>query len=206
MTEELTARYKPVQQRAHKQRQRILMVTAELLEAVGIDELTTILVAKEVGVSIGTLYHYFPNKQAILCALSELWIEQITVAMTEIESEHIESMGLKPFVSLIVDRFAVVYRDSSALLPLVKAMSSMPQLAALNNSYQASVSKGFSEMLLRLNISINKQDATYLAEFYWQISQAVLFNSSRSTMDRKKSLADLKFLLLSLLERARVQF
>jgi AcrR family transcriptional regulator len=37
----------------------------------GQDRLTTVNVAERVGVSVGTLYQYFPNKQELLLALLE---------------------------------------------------------------------------------------------------------------------------------------
>jgi AcrR family transcriptional regulator len=52
-----TPRNQPVQKRAQERRNQILGVTADLLEEVGQDDLTTILVAKRAGVSVGTLYH-----------------------------------------------------------------------------------------------------------------------------------------------------
>ena len=67
----LTPRNAPIQKRALERRAKILEVTAELLEEVGQDDLTTILVAKRAEMSVGTLYHYFPNKYAILYALAE---------------------------------------------------------------------------------------------------------------------------------------
>ena len=84
MAKSLRPRSEPVQSRAKKQREKILSATSELLKTVGLDDLTTILVAKRVGVSVGTLYHYFPNKHAILFALSELWVEQIKLAIADI--------------------------------------------------------------------------------------------------------------------------
>ena len=44
---ELSPRRKPMQQRARERTQQILDITARLLEEVGIDDLTTILIAKE---------------------------------------------------------------------------------------------------------------------------------------------------------------
>ena len=44
----LTPRSTPVQKRAQERREQILTVTAKLLEEVGQDDLTTILVAKKV--------------------------------------------------------------------------------------------------------------------------------------------------------------
>ena len=108
MVKQLSPRNEPVQNRARKQRDKILKVTSELLKTVGLDDLTTILVAKKVGISIGTLYHYFPNKHAILYALSELWIEKIKLTLSDIESENIEQMPLKPFVNLMVERLSTI--------------------------------------------------------------------------------------------------
>jgi len=49
----LTPRSTPVQKRAQERREQILTITAQLLEEVGQDDLTTILVAKTVGMSVG---------------------------------------------------------------------------------------------------------------------------------------------------------
>jgi AcrR family transcriptional regulator len=50
---------------------RIIEVTADVLEEKGYEALTTNHIAEAAGVNIATLYKYFPNKQAILVALNE---------------------------------------------------------------------------------------------------------------------------------------
>jgi AcrR family transcriptional regulator len=102
-------RTQPVQQRAQRRRDQILQVTAELLEEVGQDDLTTILVAKRAGISVGTLYHYFPNKYAIMYALAEQWVGEMDIALQELESEAIEALSLKRFVERCIDRMRLVY-------------------------------------------------------------------------------------------------
>ena len=47
--------------------------TIQVLLAVGLDRLTTTRVAERAGVSVGTLYQYYPNKQALLYAGRERW-------------------------------------------------------------------------------------------------------------------------------------
>ena len=89
------ARTQPVQKRAQARRNQILEVTAELLEEVGQDDLTTILVAKRAGVSVGTLYHYFPNKYAIMYALAEQWVGEMDLALQALEAEDIEAQSIK---------------------------------------------------------------------------------------------------------------
>lgn len=65
------SRRKPRQSRAEGTVDAILEAAFQLLEAEGVDGLTTNHVAARAGVSIGTLYQYFANKQDILAALAQ---------------------------------------------------------------------------------------------------------------------------------------
>ena len=47
----------------------ISQTTVQVLLAVGLDRLTTTRVAERAGVSVGTLYQYYPNRQALLYAV-----------------------------------------------------------------------------------------------------------------------------------------
>jgi AcrR family transcriptional regulator len=51
--------------------QRILKVSAELLEEVGIDGFNTNLLAERAGLGTRAIYRYFPNKFAILVAMAQ---------------------------------------------------------------------------------------------------------------------------------------
>ena len=62
----LDAKKQPVQQRARDTYETILGATAQLLGDVGIERLSTNLVCERAGISPPALYHYFPNKYAIL--------------------------------------------------------------------------------------------------------------------------------------------
>lgn len=61
----------PRQARAKQKVELILEAAIRLLDKGGLDRLTTNAVAETAGVSIGTLYQYFPNKEAILDALAD---------------------------------------------------------------------------------------------------------------------------------------
>lgn len=66
-----TRRRIPTQARADKTIETILVATAHILRAEGAARLTTNRIAQHSGVSVGSLYQYFPNKEAILLALAE---------------------------------------------------------------------------------------------------------------------------------------
>jgi AcrR family transcriptional regulator len=67
----LAARKAPSQSRSQATVEAILAASAELLEKNGYARLTTNHVAQRAGISIGSLYQYFPNKESLCHALAE---------------------------------------------------------------------------------------------------------------------------------------
>lgn len=65
------ARRVPRQARALEKVELILEAAIRLLERDGLEALTTNALAEMAGVSIGTLYQYFPDKNAVLAALAD---------------------------------------------------------------------------------------------------------------------------------------
>ena len=72
-----------MQQRARERREQILAAAAHCLEVRGYSATSTNAVATQAGVSIGTVYEYFPNKQALLHELLERYRHGLTVALAE---------------------------------------------------------------------------------------------------------------------------
>ena len=203
----LSPRSKPVQKRALARREQILAATAVLLEEVGQDDLTTILVAKRVGVSVGTLYHYFPNKYAILYALAEQWLGEWNLALLELEAHKIESLSLKKFVEKVMDRTLLVYKNQSGILPLVQAMFGVPELKELDSQHDELIIASMARMFRRLEITEDQAELSRLGSEWMEVSHALLLVIvDQNPTDAARSLSDLKFLSLCLLERAKSQF
>ncbi|SFD64780.1 TetR/AcrR family transcriptional regulator [Paracidovorax konjaci] len=64
-------RRQPMQERARQTIEAIFGATAQIVDNEGETALTTNRVAQVAGVSIGTLYQYFPSKEAVLLAMVE---------------------------------------------------------------------------------------------------------------------------------------
>lgn len=71
----------PVQERAKQQVNRLLDAAAELIAEVGVDNATTNAIAARVRISVGTLYQYFPNKEALVRALAERYLEALDAVL-----------------------------------------------------------------------------------------------------------------------------
>jgi AcrR family transcriptional regulator len=73
----LESRKTPVQARSTASVDAILEATIQVLLDVGKERLTTTKVALRAGVSVGTLYQYFPNKSALLQAVLERHLREV---------------------------------------------------------------------------------------------------------------------------------
>lgn len=78
----LALRKQPVQTRSKESIRKILDGTHRLLRSAGPSAVTTPAIATEAGVSVGSLYHFFPNKEAIILALYEEKLERIRDVMS----------------------------------------------------------------------------------------------------------------------------
>ena len=76
----LEPRKSPVQARSAASVEAILDATVQVLRNVGKEKLTTTRVASRAGVSVGTLYQYFPNKSALLQAALRRHLAEIYAA------------------------------------------------------------------------------------------------------------------------------
>jgi len=71
----------PVQARAAVTVGAISEATIQVLLSHGADRLTTTRVAERAGISVGTLYQYYPNKQSLLFAVLKDHLEKVAAAV-----------------------------------------------------------------------------------------------------------------------------
>ncbi len=102
--QDLQPRKTPLQSRSVATVQAIYDATIQVLLKDGPDQLTTVRVAQRAGVSVGTLYQYFPNKQALLFAVLERHLLQVS----KVVEDACTSSRLQPLevmVSALVNSF-----------------------------------------------------------------------------------------------------
>lgn len=78
----ISPRKKPGQARSRDTVEAILRATARILVKEGYEGMTTNQVARVAGVSVGSLYQYFPGKEALVAALIDRHQEEVFAALS----------------------------------------------------------------------------------------------------------------------------
>ncbi len=93
----LTPRKTPIQARSNASVNAILQATVQVLQKEGLAKITTKKVAARAGVSIGTLYQYFPNKGSLLYLLLRQQLDSFELsfgeACAEVRGEKLTEMA-----------------------------------------------------------------------------------------------------------------
>ncbi len=99
----------PTQERAGRTISTIFEAAAQILQKDGPDKLTTNRIAERAGFSIGTVYQYFPNKEAILAAIAERERQaieaQIRDALTKAKPETSDEV-IRQLVRILIRAFS----------------------------------------------------------------------------------------------------
>lgn len=119
----LEPRKSPVQARSAASVDAILEATIQVLLHVGKERLTTTRVALRAGVSVGTLYQYFPNKSALLQAALKRHLAEVTDAV-ELVCKEQKGKTLRQMVTALITEFLQAkMRDAKTSIALYSVSS-----------------------------------------------------------------------------------
>lgn len=117
-------RKKPRQARAAATLDAIVEAAAQLLRKEGEEAVTTARVAERAGVSIGSIYQYFPNRDAILVALIRREREAIGAEVARKIAE-IEPQSGEEIVRAIIATLVAAFRPRRKRRKLVAMMAAL---------------------------------------------------------------------------------
>jgi AcrR family transcriptional regulator len=97
----------PIQARSTVTVEAIFEATIQVLLTHGADRLTTTRVANRAGVSVGTLYQYYPNKRSLLFAVFEDHLDKVSRAV-EVACEDACHKPMSEMINLVVEAYVDV--------------------------------------------------------------------------------------------------
>jgi len=110
----VSRRKEPRQRRARATVDAILFAAAHILKTEGFAHATTNRIAEKAGVSVGSLYQYFPNKQAIVAALRERYVDWYD-EFVRAEIERARGLPLREGMRQTVERIVAMNALDPAL-------------------------------------------------------------------------------------------
>ena len=119
----LEPRKSPVQARSAASVDAILEATIQVLLGVGKERLTTTRVAFRAGVSVGTIYQYFPNKSALLQAALKRHLDEVTDAVERVCREQMGNSLGGMATALVTAFLKAKMRDAKASVALYSVSS-----------------------------------------------------------------------------------
>jgi AcrR family transcriptional regulator len=108
------ARTKPQQSRSKATVGVILDATVRIFEQEGTDAATTSRIAEVAGVSVGTLYQYFGNRDDILVALQDREFERATAMLDRVLAAARGASG-REVARMVIEELFRIYRSAPAL-------------------------------------------------------------------------------------------
>jgi AcrR family transcriptional regulator len=96
-------------------RSGLIAAAIDVIEKVGLDGLTTDLVAERAGVASGLLYRYFPDKTELLAAAVAQCLERDLTAMKAASNTFSPADALSNSISTLASRWVLNYRTISQI-------------------------------------------------------------------------------------------
>lgn len=114
----------PVQQRGQQRVEAILDAAELVMSEVGVDAATTNAIAERAGASVGSLYHFFPNKQAILVGLAQRYAQRAAEILQRERRLDDPSLPLVVLFTNMVDAFAEMGKNNPGYMAFCRATDS----------------------------------------------------------------------------------
>jgi len=154
----------PKQARSRRTREEILEATAHLLNRHALEEVSTNHIARKTGISIGTLYKYYPNKDSILADLSRMYMRQDAELVATIFDKY-PSRQMGELLDELVDALmqvhmrdarvrGVVYQNLERLKLVTEAQNTRQQIQAKSASMFPAMEPGLTWVTLAAISSI----------------------------------------------------
>ncbi|GLS23658.1 TetR family transcriptional regulator [Labrys miyagiensis] len=164
----------PVQQRSRERMDKILAVASALIGSKGSDQLKMGEVAEQAGISIGSLYQYFPDKSAIIRSLAERYSLESRRCIEEALLPVTSLAGLEAAYGSLIDVYYALFKAEPVMRDIWSGMQADKQLMALELAESRLCGLMLAQAMARAHDG--KDPAIYAARAFmiWQLGEAAM--------------------------------
>ncbi|MHC8366575.1 TetR/AcrR family transcriptional regulator [Pseudomonas sp. ZT5P21] len=168
------ARRIPTQQRSRERQERILAVATQLIASKGSDQLKMSEIAESCGISIGSLYQYFPDKRSVIQTLAERYNAESRRCIEAALAAVVDAQGLKAAFSALLDEYYEVVLATPAMRDIWSGMQADKQLMALELQESRIAGGLLADVILRVYPGSGVGEVQASAFLIWHLGEATM--------------------------------
>lgn len=153
---------------------RILAVASELIGSRGSDQLKMSEVAEQAGISIGSLYQYFPDKSSIIRCLAERYSAESRKCIEEALGSVTTRRELEAAYGGLIDQYYALFLAEPVMRDIWSGMQADKQLMALELSESRICGAMLAEAMQRAHRTADHETFLPLAFLIWQLGEAAM--------------------------------
>ncbi|HUD51101.1 TetR/AcrR family transcriptional regulator [Parvibaculum sp.] len=189
----------PLQERSRQTYDAILAAAGELLEEVGVEQLSTNLVCKRAGLTPPALYRYFPNKYALLRELgARLMQRQDDAVLAWIDNGGLESKGVEESYRKTLDiqqQVNEITRREPGGVWIMRAMRAVPALREVRIASRDLVADRVAEYLSTLYTDTSEEELRMAARLTTEVGYAATEMAIEEPDTAKKMTEELAWMI-----------
>lgn len=180
-------RKSPLQQRSRERVERILEATRTILREHGASALTTSRIAEQAGVPVGSVYQYFPNKQAVLLALYDDYLADIRTALARFDEQRYRTLGWRDFFAALLR--AVKHREQRDTrdFELYRSILLHPELQPIEERHTQTTVAFMADHMQRLGARGSRAKLERLARFSYELNNGVWLHQMQAASARARN-------------------
>jgi len=172
MTENESRRGARRQQRGLQRLTEILDAASLVFAEVGYSEATTNAIAARAGISPGSLYQFFPNKEAIAAALAHRYKEEFYDLWRSANAPEIVALPFAELVDYIIDVLLTFTQQRPGFHVVFFGADISPQLSTMGQELHQGVLELFVTLIAARSPSLTRERCELLAEVVMKIYKA----------------------------------
>jgi len=175
----LAPRKTPVQSRSRERVERILDAAARAFADVGFEAATTDAIAAYAEVSIGSLYQFFPNKQALFDAVARRHFDHATALFDALLAADDEGVKWQDVLDRAVDGFAALDRTDPNLRAVWRNWRMAGRFLAATDTVNREFARRTEAVLARHARGLPKAKLELVATMVVEVISSMLFVVAR---------------------------
>jgi AcrR family transcriptional regulator len=198
MPKKTSLRALPQQKRGQERIDKLLGAAAKLFAKVGYEETTTNAIAREARTSIGSLYQFFPNKEAILNALAGRYLEELHAVHEQVLGKDAVQIPLPELYDRIIRSLADFHASHPGFQQLFYGSTTSKHLAAAAEQLKQECIARVEGLMAARNPEIDPARRNLLAVLNVEIIKTMLpLAQSSDPTTRGRLIEETKTLLLA---------